>query len=528
MTGHRRGSVTIAVLLFVVIGVAIAASVLATADAAATATASEQSRAQARALAWSGLQAVMAELADQRDSLLDGELPDLTPEWALYTTDGGDRGVIRLIDLAPDDPSLLAVAENAKLDLNGATEAMLLLVPGLGQGEADAIIRQRNVMPFQSVEQLAGLEEISGDSLYPSLAAADLAGAQPSIPGDTGPGEPTLHDLLTVYAFDPNVQLGLEGDEDARGSLRINLQQSWSDDLDLAIDRRFGEEIAVIARELMEYDEELTSDGAVLGVLIERGVPAESWSIVFDAFTTSSDQYLPGRVDLNRASAAVLACIPGVSPEAAAEIVASRDTIAPDERRSIAWPVISGILTPEQMRLAIDHLTTRSTQWRVQIEVGVERGDAGFADTPDAPMTLDDLRASWEEPDEGFELQHRMVVEAVIDVASMRPRIAYLRDVTLLETVRLINASAAENEPASDSVADELEPLPAEDEPVLNETPFAGDLEFRSRDGGEREANAERSDPPEDSETRGPEADTTSEGVDRRIGRWTTRKAGDR
>lgn len=538
----RGGSAIFAVLMLLVIGVIIVASVLVSADAAGTSTESERQRTQSRALAWSGVQAVMAELAEQREGLLDGLDPELTEEWSLFTLDDGSRGIVRLLDLDPEGASLVA-SENAKLDLNTATAEMLALVPGLDETLAGRIVEARGAQPFGSVEELLGIEGVTPDMVYGTSFAEDdgLFGvAAPAAPGfaDAAVSGGGVGDYLTVFSFDPNVQVGVQGEREHRGKLRVNLDQGWSDALEDAIIERFDANVAQLVKQLIDGGQTFKNDGELAGVLLDRGVDPEGWSTVFDVFSTTDDEFLAGRVDVNRAGPDVLACVPGITPERAAAIVDMRGMIDAESRLLPTWLLQEGLIEPEAYAEAADWVTARSMQWRVRIEVGVMPGegagfDEGFGGFDESlPMTMDDLAASWDEPPEMDRLLHRMVVEAVIDVASSRPRVAYLREVTLLEPVLAMLRAGAEEDDRPDGLEAPIDELasgtvPGDDASLDAGLDFGDEMDFASADSGEGGLRD-----PDDTEAgvgaSGGETDLGTSGgaVDRRIGRWTTRKAG--
>src|SRR5678815_4989761 len=88
----------------------------------------------------------------------------------------------------------------------------------------------------------------------------------------------------------------------------------------------------------------------------------KTWPPVFDALTVSQDPYLLGRIDLNRAPAEVLSCVPGISKDAAARIEQTRDKLDAEARDSIAWPVVQGILKPEELEpVSYTHLRAHET-----------------------------------------------------------------------------------------------------------------------------------------------------------------------
>lgn len=542
---RRRGSTILAVFLLMVIGLVIVASVLVTADAASATSQAELQRTQSRALAWSGVQGLMAELAEQREELLDGQPPRITAEWDLYTLDDGTRGVVRLIDLDAASVGVIT-PENAKLDVNSATPEMLALAPGLDQAIAERIVEARDGSPFMSVGQLLQVEGITPEMLFGSGEAepgGPAAGSEAGALAGGGALAPPegLSGYLTVFSFDPNVQAGIEGGSDFRGNLRVNLDQSWSEEMGRAIAERFDQGTADIVKGMMDSGQSFKTDSELVRVLVDNRVEAEAWPEILDVFTTSDDQFLRGRVDLNTASAAVLACIPGILPEQAAAIETAREGIDPSMRLSPCWVVVEGLLSPEDYVLAADWVTTRSTQWRVRLEAGLERGDplSGFDES--APMTLDQMISSWEEP-AGNTLEHRVVLEAVIDVASTRPRVAYMREITLLEPVLSMQRALREAEAAEDLSAEPVDSLAvgaeAEDpeglDPFFDEDPFL--INPTEYDSGLDSGEPSSTDGPVEDEGEGldpaGEADTEPRDppamIDRRIGRWTTGKAGNR
>ena len=81
----------------------------------------------------------------------------------------------------------------------------------------------------------------------------------------------------------------------------------------------------------------------------------------------------------------------------------------------------------------VDLVTTRCMQWRVRVEAGLARAD-GAGPGIGGPVSGAAAGGGLE----SLDLRPRVVLEAVIDVASQRPRVAYLRDVTLLEASVLV------------------------------------------------------------------------------------------
>jgi len=430
-TPARRGTVVFAVLVVITLGALAAATVLISADASIAEAEVTVTRAQSRALAWSGVQVVMSELASQRDALLDGRSPRVTEEWELFTDEAGRRWTVRLIGLGGPG-GVPIVSESGKLDLNTATEAMLALLPGVGEALAKGIVEARGERPLASVDELLTIDGFTPEMVYGEGAGA----ADGSFSGEVG--ALPLADLVTVFAFDPNVQSGA-GDDPLRhrGRKRVNLNQTWSDSLRSALVDRFGEGVAQGVEQIMKNGTEFRSESDFVRVMRFFQVPPADWAEALDALCTSDDDYVLGRVDLNTAPAEALACVPGIDATMAEEIVAARERLDESERKGVAWPAAEGIVPEEQFQEAAPWLTTRAMQWRVRLEAGIAPSESGVG-PGDAPT-----------------LGQRMVLEAVIDVSSQRPRVAYLRDVTLLPLARRLYAGRAEV--ADDSWADEAE-----------------------------------------------------------------------
>jgi DNA uptake protein ComE-like DNA-binding protein len=503
---RRRGTILVAVLVVVTISALAGTTAMYYGEAAAAGAQVSLKRTRSRAMAWSGVQAVMAELEVQRENLLNGEAPLVTTQWQMFEK-GSKRGIVRLVALEKDESGLerWVVSENAKLDLNLATAEMLAKLGPLSEDKCAAVVSVRD-KGFCSVEELvrvAGLGEVMSEG-----------GGTNGTEGVNGADEDRLSSLVTVLSFDPNIQAGIDpGGADARGKLRVNLNTPWSEDLANAIRQRFGADAVNSAKELFDAGESFKTMAELVGVMKKTGLPVSTWPSILDALTVSPDPFIPGRVDINRASAKVLAAIPGISVDAAEEMVRRRQGLDSAVKRSIVWPLSEGILKEEEFVKAVDWMTTRSMQWRVRVEVGVIEVDAREDGVGRGAR----------------ELEERMVMEAVIDVGSERPRVAYLRDVTLKEAAGVMaetlakegegDADGTDGPAGADSAKSASGGLDMGASLKLNAS-----LDF----GGETPAAAPNSpDPTGSSEVQGPPVPKPEakavEPVDRRIGRWTSR-----
>lgn len=511
---QRRALALLAVLIVITIGALVGASLLYAAEAGRESAATSLRMEQSRLLAWSGVQAVMAELAVQRDRLLLGEPAEVTASWvftpeeSLSSAASGPRFAYRLRSI---DGTELA-SETGRLDINHATAEMLARLPGVTEALAAKIVAAR---PFASVHDLLGVEGVTEQMLFGAGVADDPAAATP------------LASLITVFSFDPNVQAGVgERGREAAGERRLNLNVAWSDELGAAVERRLGEGAAAALKRMMTGGVKFERDADIVRQLQALNVPREQWGEVLDVFTTTDAEYLLGRVDVMTAPADVLACIPGIDADAAGAIVARRARVEGDARATTAWLVTDGILTPQQYAEAVDHLTSRAMQHRILVEAGTIVDRARSAPAPDdgLPRIGGPAEGSGDDPGDGFGslpesavLADRVLLEAVIDVSSTRPRVAYLRDVTMLPLADLVRRRTrpADPTPPPRSTSLELPPAPEPDQaasprrrPVApGRGPTSPMMDSGTTPGDE------------------PAPQTPAPG-DGRIGRWTTRSGG--
>jgi type II secretory pathway component PulK len=92
----------------------------------------------------------------------------------------------------------------------------------------------------------------------------------------------------------------------------------------------------------------------------ESGMSLEEFAQIEGALTTTTNAYIEGRVNVNTASATVLACLPGLSeaPDLAQALVDYRE-MNPGQLTSIAWVV--------EALAARDCITTRSYQFTADV-----------------------------------------------------------------------------------------------------------------------------------------------------------------
>lgn len=514
--GRRaRGMILLTCMIVITLGALVGTTILYFSGAQRQAAEVAFRSVQARAMAWSGVQAAMAELAAGREGLLRGQRVAVSMTWtaemdeATHSTSHVRWGyrVMRVRRASME-------AEMGKLDVNTASAEMLARLSGVSKELAAAIVTARTSRRLASVPELLAVPGMSAELLFgaPATTGAEPAEAEPGAgaggeaarsEGDDGAAATSrpadkatdardegvivrrrpLAEYLTVFSFDPEVQIGFGSKaSEVAGNQRINLNAVWSDALGDAIEKRFDKGVADGVKGLMERGEKFARASDIVKKLRAFNIEPKDWVEVLDAFTTTADEYRLGMIDLSTASEEVLACVPGITKDSAHEIAFRRERLDEDRRLTVVWPVLEGLLTPDAFEKAVDHLTTRCMQWKVVVEGGAlprltgSLQDAAAGGAGEQPGLLEDdgdsiggertgAGASPSLP--AASVLDRVVLEAVIDVSARRPRVAMLRDVTNLPLATKLadvsrRAAAAAQEHGS-GAADEARQPPEPD-----------------------------------------------------------------
>jgi DNA uptake protein ComE-like DNA-binding protein len=410
---RRRGFVLLAVLVIVGSALLVVTGLIYFAQSESAGRAVSRDRAQRSVMIHSALNIIIPQLDQQREAILRGEVPTLNLEYELHESDGR-LAVMRLLPLREGGPVL--EPEAGKLDLNAVSAEQLVATGLFDPSVAERIVRFRDEelgRPFQSIAELLRVDGVTPQMVYGSLDEIQVGGGgfgesvsefspfgrQPRFQGGS---TPTAKDVLTVFAFEPALQRD--------GRLRINLNVEWSDELARRLDERFGQGASQIVKSIIDDGTTFDDESVIYSVLNRFDVPLEDWPNIVDALTTEAGEYHFSRLDINTASDDALRALPTIEPEQASEIVRLRESLADDEKATIAWPLLHGILDRQQYVELGGRITTRSWTYRIRITVGHVD-----AEEPDGP------------------LQGAMICEAVIDLSAPKPRVAYLRDVTMLD-----------------------------------------------------------------------------------------------
>jgi type II secretory pathway component PulK len=276
--------------------------------------------------------------------------------------------------------------EAGKINLNSASEEMLLNLPGMTTELAASIIDWRDEdsevtpggaedeyylaqsdayscknAPLETVDEILLIKGASEDLLYGE--DRNLNGILDDHENDGDDSDPDdnrngrldrgFYDYVTVYSVEANV--------DADGNQRLNVNSvNARSDIQAALQEVVDEERAL---EIMNRVSTNPNYANVLALYFQTGMTYEEFSPLADRLTTSDEQTLPGLVNVNTASKEVLMCLPGLEESDAEALISYRE--GNSEADSIAW--VTQVLDTEKAVAIGSYITTRSQQYSADI-----------------------------------------------------------------------------------------------------------------------------------------------------------------
>ena len=278
------------------------------------------------------------------------------------------------------------IDESGKINLNSASEEMLLRLPGMTAELAASIIDWRDQdseitpggaedeyylllsqpyncknSPLETVDEILLIKGASEEILYGedtnlnSILDDNENDGDLRNPPDNRNGrlDSGFYDYVTVYSVEINL--------DSQGNQRININDAQSRaDLQSELQELFKEERAL---EIMSFIPTRPSFDNVLDFYFTTGLKAEEFSRIIDRLTTSEEETFPGLVNVNTAPKAVLLCLPGLE-ESDVEALLSRRSSG-QGLNSIAW--VTEVLERGKAIAVGSYITARSFQYSADI-----------------------------------------------------------------------------------------------------------------------------------------------------------------
>lgn len=277
---------------------------------------------------------------------------------------------------APNQIAFGLADEGAKLNLNTATVEMLELLPRMTPELAAAIVDWRDAdsdissggaeaetygrlrppylcknAPFDSVDEL---RLVSGATMD-ILLGEDTNRNGILDPNETdenrdGLADPGILEFVTVWSREPNLR------SDGTARIRIGNRNAMQGLLRQAFN-------AERANQIMNRPG-ITNASSPLEFYTRSGMSAEEFAQIETEITTVGGPIIEGRVNVNTASAAVLACLPGIGDDKALELVAYRQANT-DSVDSVAW--VTKVLSAQEISQAGRLLTGQSYQFTADV-----------------------------------------------------------------------------------------------------------------------------------------------------------------
>jgi DNA uptake protein ComE-like DNA-binding protein len=416
---EKRGSVLIIVMLICMGLVALTLYFASSMSAELRASDNRANDTAAREAAAGGMRYASYVL---KNFSVGGVIPDPTTDYQAAALPVGDASFWFIgrdpNQIATTEPVFALVDESSKLNLNTANSAMLQALPGMTPDLAQAIIDWRSPSgsagaasgtyaalnpprlnkgaPFESVDELrlvngATLDLLLGEDTNRNgaLDTNEDDGAQ-SPPADNQDAvlQPGLWEYVTVYSKQPNTR--------PDGSARINITapQLRNGLSDLLQRRLNAARAAAIMARLGTRNFSSVAEFMVTG-----GFSADEFQKIHTDITASTGATANGLVNVNTASATVLACIPGIGTNNAAAIVAYRLAHL-NSLTSLAW--VAQVLTRADLLRAGPYITDQSYQFSADIAAvgpfgrGYDREKVVFDTSTETPRIIyhENLNAS--------------------------------------------------------------------------------------------------------------------------------------
>lgn len=412
----RTGFVLLAVLVFVVLLSMVTISLLFSSRAEETATAASAGGEQAWAAAMSGVQEALRVAATAAPGSLEWQDQPAAFRQRLVYEDGADQWYFTIY--APSDSESSSdirhglTDEASRFNLNQPGVANLASLPRMTPVLAEAVQRfignatggvsQAAPVPAatepvgemrESVESLLGAAALVGHGplasigellQVPGFTWTMLYGEDANLNGRLDPNENDGDQSFPPDNQDSHLDRGLaqfftvksyETPQLRDGRKRINLNQPGAALVGLDLPPAFTNYLAVLqaAKVKLSHPAEVLEahakgkDERGMEVDVPSGIAKEQLAQVLELFTTETAPRREGLINLNTASAYVLATLPGVELSLAETIVATRSSLSAERRATIAWLFQDGVVDAATFKRLAPQLTTRSFQFQFRV-----------------------------------------------------------------------------------------------------------------------------------------------------------------
>ena len=295
----------------------------------------------------------------------------------------------------PTEMTFGLVDESSKINLNSANAEVLQLLPNMtaelagaivdwadadstvspGGAESETYSRLRPAYlcknaPFETVDELRlvsgmNLKILFGeDANLNGILDANENDSDALPPSDNRDGrlDAGLLNFVTVSSREPNTT--------TNGGTKINItlpnRQPLSSPLFSLLQTNFGTARATQIMGLVGPAATSPLDFFVRGKLSQ-----EDFAKIADQLTRTNGAYVEGLININTASKAVLACIPGIGLDKASSVIAYRQS-NPDKLATVAWLVET--IEPKNATLAGPYVTVHSYQFTADVAAVGENG----------------------------------------------------------------------------------------------------------------------------------------------------------
>lgn len=417
----RQGFVLIAILVFIMLISMVTVSLLFRSRAEETAAGASRGGEQAWAAAFSGIQQVLRVAAEAKSGKGDWRDNPAAFRERLVFEDGSERWQFTVFSPG-DSESLTEVRygltdEASRVNLNQPggcdlakiprmTESMVRTLRAGGQrmemgpvtgvisgaagadsGLAESPVRFGNPLPpaastaggpagaFNSVEALVRLPDFTSELLFGEDANRNGRldpnenDGDETLPPDNRDGrlDHGMSQYLTTTAYDPDLTRAGQPRVDLNDPLAplpsVDLPPAFTNYLAAlrGAGLRLGHPVEVLEATVRVKDAEGNETE------VASGITKEELPVVLDLFTTSRERRREGLINVNTASAIVLATLPGMDLSLAENVVAARPGLRPEQMSTPAWLLTEGLIDAAQFRRVAPFLTARSYQFRFHV-----------------------------------------------------------------------------------------------------------------------------------------------------------------